>query len=78
MGLELDPGFYKKNMLNMSNENFFGASYPGAGLVGPGTASSNSGVAGIYSPNPYIINNPNSNHPNGGLFQNQQQANLSK
>lgn len=76
MGLELDPGFYKKNMLNMSNENFFGASFPGA-LVGPGTASSNSAAAaGVYSPNPYLINKPNCNQQHGGIFN--QQANLSK
>lgn len=72
MGLELDPGFYKKNLLNLSNENFFGAaSFPSA-LLGPGTASSNS----AYTPNPYLINKPPSLTQQQGLFN--QQANLSK
>lgn len=73
MGLELDPGFYKKNLMNLSNENFFGAaaSFPNA-LVGIGTASSNS----AYTPNPYLINKPLSNHQQQSLFN--QQANLSK
>lgn len=67
-GIELDPAYYKKNLLTLSSENFFGGNHLPNG-------SSNT----MYSANPYLINKVAAvaaqNHHQHLL---NQQANMSK